>query len=49
MCHAELANPPDHNFKFNNEIIKEITIEITTAHCSAPMLTCPGDEAGPSP
>ena len=42
MCHAELANPPPPH-----EIIKEITDENTTAHCSVPMLTRPNDEAGP--
>ena len=31
---------PDHN---------EITNEITTAHCSLPMLPRPSDDAGPSP
>ena len=39
----------DHNFNFDNKIIKEVTNEITTAHCSVPMFTRPSDEAGPCP
>ena len=39
-------NHLDNSSKFEN--IKETTDENTTAHCSVPMLKCPGDEAGPS-
>lgn len=38
----------NHSFKFNNEIIKQVTDEITTTHWSLPMLKRPNNEAGPS-
>ena len=37
---------PRQHFNFKN--FKETTNENTTAHCSVPILRCPGDEAGPS-
>ena len=42
---------PDLNlgFNFNNQIVMETTDEITTAHCTVPMLIRPSHEAGPSP
>ena len=37
---SKLADPPENT--------KKITDQNATAHCSVPMLKCPGDEAGSS-
>ena len=39
-------NHLNNSFKFENT--NQTTDENTTAHCSVPVLKCPGDEAGSS-
>ena len=44
LIHSLTLNHLDHSFTFNNEIItNKTTNEITTAHCSVPMLKRPSD------
>ena len=46
LIRSPALNHLNNSFKFENT--KETTDKNTTAHCSVPILKCPGDEAGPS-